>query len=90
MCVFYDGSIRKSTPIVVLVKTGIEPATPGSQGIALIHYTTAMSLIDSIKQEYTYHIYLSFDFKTKKNEIAFWHEKVELLSLCTHLCYRLH
>ena len=28
---------------MVLGKPGIEPATPGLQGIALIHYTTAAS-----------------------------------------------
>ena len=30
----------KAQPKVVLDKPGIEPATPGLQGIALIHYTT--------------------------------------------------
>ena len=30
-------------PKAILEKPGIEPATPGLQGIALIHYTTAAS-----------------------------------------------
>ena len=30
---------------MVLEKLGIEPATPGLQGIALIHYTTVASII---------------------------------------------
>ena len=30
----------KAQPKVFLEKPGIEPATPGLQGIALIHYTT--------------------------------------------------
>ena len=29
-------------------KPGIEPATPGLQGIALIHYTTGASCIDGL------------------------------------------
>ena len=33
----------KAQPIVVLEKPGIEPATPGLQGIALTHYTTSAS-----------------------------------------------
>ena len=45
MCLFfYDGSTPKAQPKVVLQKPGIEPATPGLQGIELIHYTTAVSL----------------------------------------------
>ena len=39
----------EGSPKVVLCgfmeKPGIEPATPGLQGIALIHYTTGASLI---------------------------------------------
>ena len=42
-------------------KPGIEPATPGLQGIALIHYTTGASLIhkhlkteSAMQNKYTY------------------------------------
>ena len=41
MCVFYE--LLKAQPEVFLEKPGIKPATPGLQGIALIHYTTAAS-----------------------------------------------
>ena len=48
ICVFllYDGSTRRLTEsgfmwfYGFMEKPGIEPATPGLQGIALIHYTT--------------------------------------------------
>ena len=35
LCVFFYGFMEKP---------GIEPATPGLQGIALIHYTTGASM----------------------------------------------
>ena len=38
----------KARPIVVLEKRGIEPATPGLQSIALIHYTTASSWVSCV------------------------------------------
>ena len=51
MCLLYDGSTRRLTESGFYVvfygfmeKPGIEPATPGLQGIALIHYTTGASL----------------------------------------------
>ena len=44
LCVYYMTGAPKGSPKVVLCgfmeKPGIEPATPGLQGIALIHYTT--------------------------------------------------
>ena len=44
----------EGSPNVVLCgfmdKPGIEPATPGLQGIGLIHYTTGASLIDILWQ----------------------------------------
>ena len=40
MCVYY----MTGTPEGFMEKPGIEPATPGLQGIALIHYTTGASL----------------------------------------------
>ena len=43
VCVFFTREHPKAQLIVVMVKLGIEPATPGLQGIALIHYTTAAS-----------------------------------------------
>ena len=33
-------------------KPGIEPATPGLQGIALIHYTTGASPVNSVGSKY--------------------------------------
>ena len=50
MCLLYDGSTRRLTEsgfmwfYGFMEKPGIEPATPGLQGIALIHYTTGASL----------------------------------------------
>ena len=45
MCVYYKtGTPEGSTESGFMEKPGIEPATPGLQGIALIHYTTAASL----------------------------------------------
>ena len=50
VCLLYDGSTRRLTEsgfmwfYGFMEKPGIEPATPGLQGIALIHYTTGASL----------------------------------------------
>ena len=45
MCVYYmTGTPEGSTESGFMEKPGIEPATPGLQGIALIHYTTGASL----------------------------------------------
>ena len=38
VCWFYDGNTQRLTESGFM-KPGIEPATPGLQGIALIHYT---------------------------------------------------
>ena len=44
LCVYYmTGTPEGSTESGFLEKPGIEPATPGLQGIALIHYTTGAS-----------------------------------------------
>ena len=44
MCVYYmTGTPEGSTESGFMEKPGIEPATPGLQGIALIHYTTGAS-----------------------------------------------
>ena len=54
LCVYYMTGAPEGSPKVVLSgfmffffmeKPGIEPATPGLQGIALIHYTTGASLV---------------------------------------------
>ena len=48
MCLLYDGSTRRLTEsgfMWFMEKPGIEPATPGLQGIALIHYTTGAMLV---------------------------------------------
>ena len=39
----YDGSTQRLNESGFMEKPGIEPATPGLQGIALIHYTTGAS-----------------------------------------------
>ena len=49
MCLLYDVSTRRLTESAFMEKPGIEPATPGLQGIALIHYTTGASLISNFK-----------------------------------------
>ena len=44
MCVYYmTGTPEGSTVSGFMEKTGIEPATPGLQGIALIHYIMGAS-----------------------------------------------
>ena len=44
LCVCYmTGTPEGSTKSGFMEKPGIEPATPGLQGIALIHYTTGAS-----------------------------------------------
>ena len=45
ICVFINmtGTSEGSTESGFMEKPGIEPATPGLQGIALIHYTTGAS-----------------------------------------------
>ena len=46
LCVYYMmGTPEGSTESGFMEKPGIEPATPGLQGIALIHYTTRASLV---------------------------------------------
>ena len=44
LCVYYmTGTPEGSTESGFMEKPGIEPATPGLQGIALIHYTAGAS-----------------------------------------------
>ena len=46
LCVLlYDGNSRRLTESGFMEKPGFEPATPGLQDIALIHYTTGASHI---------------------------------------------
>ena len=40
VCLFYVGNTQRLTESGFMETPGIEPATPGLQGIALIHYTT--------------------------------------------------
>ena len=43
LCVYYmTGTPEGSTESGFMEKPGFEPATPGLQGIALIHYTTGL------------------------------------------------
>ena len=45
LCVYYmTGTPEGSTESGFMEKPGIEPATPGLQGIALIHYTTGEAI----------------------------------------------
>ena len=49
LCVHYmTGTPKGSTESGFTEKPGIEPATPGLQGIALIHYTTGASHLEKI------------------------------------------
>ena len=44
LCVYYmTGTPEGSTESGFMEKPGFDPATPGLQGIALIHYTTGAS-----------------------------------------------
>ena len=50
LCVYYmTGTPEGSTESGFMEKPGIEPATPGLQGIALIHYTTGKIGRNTIK-----------------------------------------
>ena len=47
LCVYYmTGTREGSAESGFMEKPGIEPATPGLQGIALFHYTTGASHVD--------------------------------------------
>ena len=49
LCVYYmTGTPEGSTESGFMEKPGFEPATPGLQGIALIHYTTGNYLIKQV------------------------------------------
>ena len=49
LCVYYmTGTPEGSTESGFMEKPGIEPATPGLKGIALIHYTTGASLLGEL------------------------------------------
>ena len=68
LCVYYmTGTPSGSTESGFMEKPGIEPATPGLQGIALIHYTIGAShkTIPSIPKKMIYEpriIYFFFFF----------------------------
>ena len=47
-----SGTPKGSPKVVFMEKPGIEPATPGLQGIALILYTTGASLILTVSCHY--------------------------------------
>ena len=67
LCVYYmTGTPEGSTELSgFMEKPGIEPATPGLQGIALIHYTTGASLTKSY--------YMGGWFFTKSNYMGGWY-----------------
>ena len=61
LCVYYmTGTPEGSTESGFMKKPGIEPATPGLQGIALIHYTTGASLYANGIYWYKYYIVKGF------------------------------
>ena len=64
ICVgFITGTPKGSPKVFFLEKPGIEPATPGLQGIALIHYTTAASrTCDSWFTSFIEPLHLNLDF----------------------------
>ena len=69
LCAYYMTGAPEGSPKVVLCgfvvfmeKPGIEPATPGLQGIALIHYTTGASIFLHIFQHYFNVKYLVFEY----------------------------
>ena len=54
LCVYYmTGTPKGSTESDFMEKPGIEPATPGLQGIALIHYTITKKLFVAFPWEET-------------------------------------
>ena len=54
LCVYYmTGTPEGSTESGFMEKPGIEPATPGLQGIALIHYTTGASTLYPKTKDYS-------------------------------------
>ena len=50
VCWFNDWNTKRLTKICFMEKPGIEPATPGLQRIALIHYTTVASFLVLLKK----------------------------------------
>ena len=53
LCVYYmTGTPEGSTESGFMEKPGIEPATPGLQGIALIHYTNGVPFLRKIVAKY--------------------------------------
>ena len=63
LCVYYmTGTPEGSTESDFKEKPGIEPATPGLQGIELNHYTTGASLMDVFNMK-SYTQYLLWDSK---------------------------
>ena len=58
LCVYYmTGTPEGSTESGFMEKPGIEPATPGLQGIALIHYTTgALWLLADVRISFSLNI----------------------------------
>ena len=58
------GTPEGSTESGFMEKPGIEPATPGLQGIALIHYTTGASLKFRKWVENLPEVYLKFSIIT--------------------------
>ena len=57
LCVYYmTGTPEGSNESGFMEKPGIKPATPGLQGIALIHYTTGASQTSG--QLFVFNVYL--------------------------------
>ena len=102
LCVYYmTGTPEGSTESGFMEKPGIEPATPGLQGIALIHYTTGASAATSFgvnNQIFFFncgHVrFLCVEFLIQENNVIYYrytpknHHKDALMeyTLITHLC----
>ena len=77
ICVFImTGTPECSTESGSMEKPGIEPATPGLQGIALIHYTTGTSQ-NLVKKTLLLRVILHFGILhsslLKSEIISIWH-----------------
>ena len=68
LCVYYmTGTPKGSTESGFMEKPGFEPATPGLQGIALIHYTTGfLQCISFVIYKYLTNLAIQMSQKIKK------------------------
>ena len=60
VCWFYDRNTQRLTESGFMEKPGIEPATPGLQSIALIHYTTAANFSLNYRKRFESCLFLEY------------------------------